>query len=95
MTLTKADIAEKVLTKTGLPKWRSAELVDSIFEIIKEALESGDDILISGFGKFCVNQKRGRRGRNPQTGEPITLASRKVVSFKCGSVLRDRLNGRR
>ena len=95
MTLTKADIAEQVLTKTGQPKWRSAELVDSIFGIIKETLESGEDILISGFGKFSVLEKGERKGRNPQTGEPMMLASRKVVSFKCGSVLRDRLNGKR
>jgi integration host factor subunit alpha len=95
MTLTKAEIAERVWSKTGQAKWRSAELVDSIFEIIKETLESGDDILISGFGKFSVLEKGERKGRNPQTGEPMTIAPRKVVSFKCGSVLRDRLNGKR
>ena len=95
MTLTKAQIAEKVWNKTDIPKWRSASLVDNVFEAVKQSLESGDDVLISGFGKFSVREKSERRGRNPQTGEPITLALRKVVAFYCSGVLRDRINGRK
>lgn len=95
MILTRAHIAERVLTKTGMRKWRSAELVDSVFGIIKQTLESGEDVLITGFGKFSVRKKNERRGRNPVTGESMTLASRKVVTFKCGTVLRERLNGKR
>lgn len=93
MTLTKGQIAEQVWTKIGHPKRRSAELVDSVFEIIKETLESGESVLISGFGKFCVHQKGERRGRNPQTGKPIMLEPRKVVTFRCSSKLRDRISG--
>ena len=95
MTLTKAQIADAICNQTGTPKWRSAELVDSVFEVIKETLESGEDVLISGFGKWSVKEKGERRGRNPQTGEPIMLAPRKVVNFKCGSALRDRIVGKR
>jgi integration host factor subunit alpha len=95
MTLTKANIAEEVWNKTRIPKWRSAELVDSAFEAIKETLESGEDVLISGFGKFSVQKKKERRGRNPQTGEPITLAARKIVTFKCCRALRNKMNGKR
>jgi integration host factor subunit alpha len=95
MTLTKAQIAEQVWNKTDIPKGRSSELVDSVFETIKRTLESGDDVLISGFGKFSVREKSERRGRNPQTGEPITLAARKVVAFYCSGVLKDRINGRK
>ena len=95
MTLTKAQIAEKVWNKTDIPKWRSASLVDSVFEAVKQSLESGEDVLISGFGKFSVREKSERRGRNPQTGEPITLAPRKVIAFYCSGVLRDRINGRK
>ena len=95
MTLTKAQIAEEVWSKTDIPKWRSAKLVDSVFETIKRTLESGEDVLISGFGKFSVRKKRKRRGRNPQTGEPITLAPRKVIIFKYSGRLKDTINGRR
>ncbi|UCF01307.1 MAG: integration host factor subunit alpha [Deltaproteobacteria bacterium] len=89
MTLTKAQIADAICNQTGIPKWRSDELVDFAFEVIKETLESGEDVLISGFGKWSVKEKGERRGRNPQTGEPIMLAPRKVVKFECGSALRD------
>ena len=93
MTLTKSHIANAVRNHCGLTAAEAAELVDSLFELIKETLESGEDILISGFGKFSVREKRERRGRNPQTGEPIMLAPRKVVSFKCATVLGNKLNG--
>ena len=92
MTLTKADIAQAVYQKTNHTLAQSADLVDTLFEIIKQTLESGEDVLISGFGKWSVRAKRERRGRNPQTGEPLMLAPRKVVTFKCASVLRHKLN---
>ena len=75
-------------------KNKSIELVGSLLEIIKSTLESGEDILISGFGKFCVKDKNERRGRNPQTGEDKMLGARRVVIFKCSGVLRDKINGK-
>jgi integration host factor subunit alpha len=95
MTLTKADIVQAISHKTNHTVAQSANLVDTLFHIIKQTLESGEDILISGFGKWSVKQKQERWGRNPQTGEPLMLAPRKVVTFKCASVLRDKLNGSR
>jgi integration host factor subunit alpha len=92
MTLTKADIAEAVQSKLGLPKKQSADIVESLLEIIKSTLEGGEDVLVSGFGKFCVNEKSERRGRNPATGEDLMLAPRKVVTFKCSAKLRERVN---
>ena len=94
MTLTKARIAEAVWNKTDIPKSRSAELVDKVFEVIKQTLESGEDVMISGFGKFSVRQKQERRGRNPHTSESIMLSARKVVTFKCAGILRDKVNGK-
>jgi len=91
-TLTKADLTQAVSTKTDYEKWRSAELVDTVFEIIRQTLESGEDVLISGFGKFSVLEKQERRGRNPKTGEPMTIAPRKVVTFKYAGLLRKRIN---
>jgi integration host factor subunit alpha len=79
----------------GLPKNRYVELIDSILEIIKKTLENGEDVLITGFGKFSVKNKNERRGRNPATGENLTLGSRRVVLFRCSPVLRDKLNGKR
>ena len=95
MTLTKALIAEAVWNKTNIAKSLSTELVDTVFEAVKQTLESGEDVLISGFGKFSVREKHERRGRNPQTGEPIMLSPRKVITFKCAGVLRDKINGKR
>ena len=93
MTLTKVQIAESVQNQTGFPKNRSSEIVGTLLEIIKKTLASGEDVLVSGFGKFCVNEKKERKGRNPATGEDMMLASRKVVTFKCSGKLRDRING--
>ncbi len=93
MTLTKADIADAISSQVGYTKRQSLRIVDSLFEYIKQFLENGEDVLISGFGKFSVNEKRERRGRNPQTGEPILLSSRKVVTFKYSGKLRDMING--
>ena len=93
-TLTKADIVQAVSHKTNHTLVQSASLVDALFEIIKETLESGEDVLVSGFGKWAIRAKRERRGRNPQSGEPLMLAPRKVVTFKGSSVLRNKLNGK-
>jgi integration host factor subunit alpha len=92
MTLTKAHMVERLFSKGIFTKAESAHLVDTLFELIKQTLEQGEDVLISGFGRFCVNGKNQRRGRNPQTGESILLPPRKVVSFKCSGVLREKLN---
>ena len=94
MTLTKADLARAVSRKTNHTMEEPADLVDTLFEIIKQTLESGEDVLISGFGKWSVKEKRERRGRNPQTGEPLMLAPRKVVKLKCPSVLKHKLNSK-
>jgi len=93
MALTKADIFEAVQSELGFQKKQSADIVENLIESIKSTLESGEDVLISGFGKFCVNQKRQRRGRNPATGEDLMLAPRRVVTFKCSGKLRDQING--
>ena len=91
--LTKADIVEALQNEIGYTRYRSTELVESLLELIKSKLVSGEDVLISGFGKFCVNQKRERIGRNPATGEDLMLRPRKVVVFKCSGKLRIRING--
>ncbi len=93
MTLTKAEIVEAVQTEIHFTRNKSAELVESLLETIKGKLESGENVLVSGFGKFRVNAKRGRRGRNPRTGEDLMLRPRKVVTFKCSGKLRERVNG--
>jgi integration host factor subunit alpha len=91
--MTKADIVEKIHTTTGLSKKDSAAMMESVFGIMKESLEAGETIKISGFGSFVVNQKTARRGRNPQTGEAITIEARKVLTFKPSNLLRDAVNG--
>ena len=80
-------IAEAVWNYTGYTKAQAAELVGTVFEVIKETLESREDVLILGFGRFSVRPKQERRGRNPHTGEPLMLSPRKVVTFKCAGVL--------
>lgn len=92
MTLTKAQIIEEISRKNGYTIIKSTELLESLLEILKSRLESGEDVLISGFGKFCVKEKSDRRGRNPATGEDMILPARKVVTFKCSSKLRDTVN---
>jgi integration host factor subunit alpha len=94
MALTKADLIDRIFNSTDLPKTRSSELVDALLEIMKAALENGEDLLITGFGKFCVKQKGVRMGRNPQTGEQLMLKPRRVVVFKCSGTLRKKINGR-
>ena len=95
MTLTKDHLINSIHNHLDLPKTRSVELIDSILEIIKKTLENGEDMLISGFGKFCEKENKERRGRNPQTGNDLMLGARRVVIFRCSSVLRDKLNGKR
>ena len=93
MTLTKAQLVESIHNKIGLTKNKSSEIVETCLEIIKSELESGKDVLISGFGKFCVKEKKERKGRNPATGDAMMLAHRKVVTFKCSGKLKDKING--
>jgi len=93
MALTKKDLIEQVSTELGFLRNQSAEIVQSAIEIVKSSLVSGDDVLISGFGKFCVKDKSERKGRNPATGEDAILPARRVVTFKCSGKLRDRING--
>lgn len=94
MNITKAYLIDSIYSQLDLPRNRSVELVESLLEIIKKTLENGEDVLISGFGKFCVKEKDKRRGRNPQTGEDLILGPKKVVTFKCSGVLRDKINGK-
>ena len=93
MTLTKVQIVESVQNQIGFPRNRSLEIVETLLEIIKSTLASGEDVLVSGFGKFCVNEKKERRGRNPSTGDAMMLSPRKVVTFTCSGKLRRRING--
>ena len=95
MTLTKAIIAEAISKKMSYTSNESLEMVDSLLEIMKQTLESGEDVLISGFGKFSVKKKLERQGRNPQNGQPMMIAPRKVLTFKCSGQLRDRINGKK
>ena len=93
MTLTKIQIVASIQNQTGFPKNKSSEIVETLLEIIKGTLESGEDVLVSGFGKFCVKEKKKRKGRNPATGESMMLEPRKVVTFKCSGTLKDKING--
>jgi integration host factor subunit alpha len=91
-TLTKAQIVENLFAKNLFTKGEAAHIIETLFELMKHSLEDGDDVLISGFGKFCVRDKSRRRGRNPQTGEALMLESRRVVTFKHSGVLREKMN---
>ena len=90
--MTKADIIEAIYDEVGFPKRESADMVETLFDIIKETLENGENIKLSGFGSFNIRDKRARRGRNPQTGESITITPRRVLTFKASNVFRDQLN---
>jgi integration host factor subunit alpha len=92
MALTKAKIVEAIQNQNSLTKKESSDLVESVIGIIKSTLQTGEDVMISGFGKFCVKEKKARRGRNPATGQELILDPRKVVTFKCSGKLRDRIN---
>jgi integration host factor subunit alpha len=93
MTLVKENLIQALYDQVGLSKQQSKALLDSVFELIKKSLESGDDVLISGFGKFTVRVKAPRKGRNPATGGDLPLNGRRVVTFKCSGVLRKKLDG--
>jgi integration host factor subunit alpha len=92
MTLTKVQIVEAIEEQIDYRKKMSADLVETLLELIKSSLEAGDDVLISGFGKFCVKDKKQRRGRNLDTGDEMILRARKVVSFRCSRKLRHKIN---
>jgi integration host factor subunit alpha len=92
MSLTKDDIAKALAKETGCQLNQSVEMIETLLELIKFTLASGEDMLISGFGKFCVNEKRQRKGRNPATCEDMILDARRVVTFKCSRQLRDKIN---
>lgn len=92
MTLTKASIIEEVQNQLRFSKKESTDLIEALLEIMKRTLTGGEDVLISGFGKFCVKRKKERRGRNPATGDDMLLSPRQVVTFKCSGKLRERIN---
>jgi len=92
-TLTKTDIVDSVIDQIGSTRKKSVETVETLLEIIKSTLESGEDVLISGFGKFCVRDKKERRGRNPATGDDMMFRPRRVVTFNCSGKLRLKVNG--
>ena len=92
MSLTKVKLIDSTYNQVNLPKNKSAQVVDSLLETIKKTLENGEDVMVSGFGKFCVKDKGKRKGRNPHTGADLMLGERRVVVFKCSGVLRDKMN---
>ena len=92
MTLTKAQIVENLFAKNLFTKGESFQIIETLFELIKQSLEDDEDVMISGFGKFCVREKRQRRGRNPQTGEPMAIAPRRVVTFHYSGILKEKIN---
>jgi integration host factor subunit alpha len=92
MALTKSDIVARI-HELGFTKKKSVDIVETLLEIIKGTLEKSEDVLISGFGKFCVKNKKQRRGRNPATGDDLLLRERRVVTFKCSGKLRKKING--
>ncbi len=93
MTLTKSHLTNAIAEQNGFIQKKSTDTVETILEIIKSTLASGEDVLTSGFGKFCIKDKLERRGRNPATGEGMILTPRRVVTFRCSGKLRDKING--
>jgi len=94
MSLVKDNLIKSLYDQTGFSKHKSRAVVETVFELIKKTLESGEDVLISGFGKFSVRKKAPRKGRNPATGKQLPLDARTVITFRCSGVLRDRINGK-
>jgi integration host factor subunit alpha len=92
-SLTKADIITAIQTENGFTVDKSKESVENLLEVIKRTLESGEDVLVSGFGKFQIKNKRKRKGRNPATGDDMILPNRRVVTFKYSGRLKDKVNG--
>jgi len=93
MALTKAQIIGSISEQLGFTRRQSIETVETLLETMKKALEFGEDVMISGFGKFCVKDKRERRGSNPATGGDMIIEPRRVVTFKCSGKLREEING--
>ncbi len=94
MTLTKDQIISSIGNHLRISKLESSRIVESVLETVKTSLSNGEDVLISGFGKFTVRNKAARRGRNPQTGDDLTLEPRRVITFKCSPLMKDRINGK-
>jgi integration host factor subunit alpha len=94
MAFTKNDMVHAIYTRLDLPKHKSEEVVESLLEIMKRTQTSGEDVLISGFGKFSVKEKRERMGRNPETGKKMLLRARRIVTFTTSGILRGRINGK-
>ncbi len=92
MTCTKGDLIDSIYLENNFSKKVSSKIVESIFDILKDSLASGEDVLVSGFGKFYIQGKRERKGRNPSTGEILILDPRRIVSFRCSDKLRLLLN---
>lgn len=92
ITLTKADIVERVYSKIGFSKKEASDLVELVFTTLKNSLNEGERVKISGFGNFTVKEKKSRTGRNPQTGEQITISARRVLTFKPSQILKDLIN---
>jgi len=93
MALTKADIIQEIAFKRFMPKTHARNVTETLVEVVKSTLSSGEDVMISGFGKFAVKNKKARRGRNPATEEPIMIKPRRVVAFYCSNKLREKING--
>ena len=93
MALTKEQLVERLQSNNGLTKKRNTEFVETTIDILKNTLASGEDVLIVGFGKFCVKEKAERKGRNPATGEDKMISARRVITFKCSRKLRKKING--
>ena len=94
MALTKKNVVDRIQSELGYQLNRSVEVTETLLELIKSTLESGDDVLVSGFGKFSVKDKAVRKGRNPATGNDMMLPARRVVTFKCSGKLREKINGK-
>ncbi|MCD6533254.1 MAG: integration host factor subunit alpha [Deltaproteobacteria bacterium] len=90
--MTKTDIIDAVCEENGFSRRESAKIFETMLEIIKETLENGENVKLAGFGSFHIQHKRARRGRNPQTGEEMTISARRILSFKASNVLREQLN---
>jgi len=90
--MTKQEIVTTVYEKLGFSKRESSDLVEQFFKIVKQSLAQGENVKISGLGNFVVKEKQARRGRNPQTGEVIEIAKRRVLNFKLSQVLKDEIN---
>jgi integration host factor subunit alpha len=92
MTLTKANLIDTIAEANGFPRNKATETIETLLELIKSTLESGEDVMVSGFVNFCVKEKKARRGSNPATGGAMMLAPRKVITFKCSGKLRERID---